>query len=271
MLRYSWYFSGNSFIHRANPAVKITALLATYVFILAFQNPVLIGILLISTIMLLLLSKTPFYLIREMVLPVTPVVVMFTVFWPISFAEGHVLASYTIPGVGWVLNITDLGMVWGLIVALRLFTTILATFLVMVTTSESDLVSGLLMLRVPYTLAFILILTFRFLSLVAGDVGTIHDARRARALPDKQTMKESIKNMVTLVIPLLLVSVRRMQYVTNAIEVRAFKPGQPRTNYHRLSFRCNDYALMVFFVASALCASVLRLHYGAFAIIPGRP
>jgi energy-coupling factor transport system permease protein len=213
-------------------------------------------------------SKIPRRSIRALVIIVLPIVIIFSVVWPFSLGQGEVLATYSI--FGYVLRVTNLGIEWGLIQASRLAVLILSTFLVLATTSEGDLVAGFLKLRVPYILAFGIMLTLRFVNVVAGDISIIQDARKARALPRRAGLVTYVRNIISLLVPLLLVVVRRMQLVTNALDVRAFVPGKKRSNYHSLVFRRLDLALLVLMAATVSIALYFRLFQGMFVLIPGR-
>jgi energy-coupling factor transport system permease protein len=270
MFSYSWYFAGNTFMHRANPAVKMVLLVSAWILAFIFQHPLYNGLLLAIIISLVIILRIPWHLTKGILVILIPIVVVFTSLWPFFFPGGEVIASLPIFETGWVVNVTYEGLLWGFIAASRLAIMILSTFVVMTTTSESDLVAGLLGLRVPHTLAFIVMLAFRFINVVGGDISIIIQARKSRGLPEKSGLITFVKNMASLLVPLILVTVRRIQMITNAIEVRAFSPGKPRTNYHKLSFGGRDYALFGFAVALIGSTLALRLILGFFQLIPGR-
>jgi energy-coupling factor transporter transmembrane protein EcfT len=218
----------------------------------------------------MIIARVPFYFVKEISKILVPVSIVFVLIWLFSFGSGVILFAIRIPLTNFVLVGTSLGLLWGVLTDLRLATMLLSTLTILSATSESELVAGFLGLRVPYIVAFAFSLAFRFTALVGGDVSTIQEARRARGLPEKLGVIGGVKTIASLLVPLVLVTVRRIQTTTNAIEVRAFIPGAPRTSYVSSEVSSSDKLLIVSILVILAGITIARFWLGYFTIVQGR-
>jgi energy-coupling factor transport system permease protein len=119
---------------------------------------------------------------------------------------------------------------------LRIFVLILASIILMSTTSERELVEAFRKIRIPYVVTFIFMLALRFLPTLAADLDTIKEAQMSRGTEyEKGSILERGKKLVSAMIPLLVISFRRVEIISNALEARAFQvsgfKGIKRTFY----------------------------------------
>ncbi len=117
------------------------------------------------------------------------------------------------------------------------------------TTYIDDLAQALYKLKVPYHVAYALVLSVRFVPTVAKDIIQIYDAQRSRGLElDKGGFFERLRKMLPILIPAFIISILRVDFVAEALESRAFGSSPKRTFMTELELRKHDivYILLSF-------------------------
>lgn len=141
----------------------------------------------------------------------------------------------------------------GRIVALVLAATAFATV------SDGDaLVDALRWLRVPFDVTFALVTGARLVPLATADLADLADTARLRGIDVDGPPPVRLGAWSRLLVPLLVVTVRRGLRLGEAMELRAFAPGRARTVRHRLRWRGRDGAALAgaFVYLSAVVATV---------------
>lgn len=113
------------------------------------------------------------------------------------------------------------------------------------------LVDALRWLRVPFDVTFALVTGARLVPLATADLADLADTARLRGIDVDGAPPRRLAAWTRLLVPLLVVTVRRGLRLGEAMELRAFAPGRPRTARHRLRWRMRDSA--------ALAAAVVYL------------
>ncbi|MDH2902025.1 MAG: energy-coupling factor transporter transmembrane component T [archaeon] len=152
----------------------------------------------------------------------------------------------------------------------RIFVLILSSIILMSTTSERELVEGFRKVKVPYVVTFIFMLALRFLPTLVGDLDTIKEAQMARGTEyEKGSILERGKKLVSALIPLLVISFRRVEIVSNALEARAFQvggfKGTPRTFYKQRDIPKKEVVIISVCIAIVVIIIVAVLFYGLFS------
>jgi cobalt/nickel transport system permease protein len=120
--------------------------------------------------------------------------------------------------------------------------TVLAVLLLMATTNSSKLFSGLRAVGAPKVLLSVLMLSVRFLTLLAGEAGRMMRAYRLRANSPKGIR---IGDMGSFVGQLLLRSVDRAERVYKAMKLRGYSGEYPVRDAGRLTASSAAYAAAV--------------------------
>lgn len=103
------------------------------------------------------------------------------------------------------------------------FLILISSFLVFsVTTSPDDLALALYKLRFPYEFVLILTLSVRFIPTLLRDSFNIVDAQRSRGLETQKGYLSRIRNYLPIIIPLLVIGIRRAINVAESMESRGF-------------------------------------------------
>ncbi len=156
------------------------------------------------------------------------------------------------------------GLLYGVNVALKSLTLLLVLPLVVLTTDVDEMLAGLIQMRVPYVVAFILSSTIRFFPLLFSEAQGIIDAQRLRGLAvEKMNLLKRARIYAGTAVPLILSALMKSQQLEIALYSKAFSVTPKRSNYHEIKFRTRDWILMAW--GTGLLAVVVFL-YGQFGI-----
>lgn len=117
------------------------------------------------------------------------------------------------------------------------------------TTDGEALIAGLRALRVPYPVVFVLVAGGRFVPTTGADLADLRDAARLRGIVLDGPPWRQIAGWRRLLVPLLVVTIRRGLQLGEAMEARAFNASRHRTTRYRLAWRPRDTAALAAGVA----------------------
>ncbi len=118
------------------------------------------------------------------------------------------------------------------------------------------LVEALRWLRVPFDVTFALVTGARLVPLATADLGDLADTARLRGIDVDGGPLARMRAWSRLLVPLLVVTVRRGLRLGESMEVRGFAPGRRRTARSRLRWTGRDTAA---FGAALLYLSAVAL------------
>lgn len=120
-----------------------------------------------------------------------------------------------------------------------------------VTTEPSEFAASLNAIRVNYKIAYSVTLALRYVPAVQREYQEISQAQQARGVDISKNVKLSkrVKGMITIIFPLIITSIDKIERISNAMELRSFGKNQRRTWYRSRPFKPMDYIVVA---ASAL-------------------
>lgn len=255
------YIPGNSPIHKMDPRAKLL-LIFFYVFIVFLANSVLTYTLLgIYTLVIVLLTKVH---IRYILSGLKPIlwVILFTFFLHIFLTkEGDLLVDY-----GW-LQIYEGGVTQGIFISLRLLYLIIMTTILTLTSTPIEITDGMESLLAPFKkiglptheLALMMSISLRFIPTLMQETEKIMKAQAARGVEfTSGPIKDRMKAVVPLLIPLFISSFKRAEELAIAMEARGYRGGEGRTKIRVLQWRALDTLMLVLLLATAAILFLLR-------------
>ncbi|MDZ5470426.1 energy-coupling factor transporter transmembrane component T [Bacillus sp. 31A1R] len=168
------------------------------------------------------------------------------------YGSEHILFSFTER-----YNITLEQLFYQMNVTLKYFTVIPAALLFIVTTHPSEFAASLNKIGVSYRIAFSVSLALRYIPDIQRDYRNIALAQQARGLDmsKKEKLPTRIKNASSIILPLILSSLDRIEVISNVMELRGFGKNKKRTWYSERPFNRKDY-IALFFVGVLLILSL---------------
>ena len=116
------------------------------------------------------------------------------------------------------------------------------------TTNPSEFAASLNRIGVKYTIAYSVALALRYIPDIQREYHDISQAQQARGveMSKKEFLGRRLKSAATILIPLILSSMDRIEVVSNAMELRGFGKNKKRTWYMGRKFTKADIFAIVF-------------------------
>ena len=144
-------------------------------------------------------------------------------------------------------------------VFIKYFTVVPAVFIFLTTTDPSELASSLNGIGVPYSISYSLEIALRYIPDVQDEFRRIKNAQEARGIEmsNKGRLIDRIKNVATIIFPLLFSTMERIDVVSNAMELRGFGKKKKRSWYSKKPLVFADYAVIAFIVLFFVATMVI--------------
>ena len=166
------------------------------------------------------------------------------------------LAYLTYPNIlyGYTLNIFDKGLETSLFVFFRLITVVFIATILTLTTKPTDLTLGIEYLLKPLKvfkinseeIALIITIALRYIPTILEEAYRIMDAQASRGADfNSGSLFKKIKIIVSLLIPMFIISFERSDELADAMLSRNFVPGKEKTKYHILRWKAIDTISLV--------------------------
>ncbi len=233
------YSAGDTPVHRLNPVVKI--LLALCVCVAAFASDSIFFLLFLLALDLVVgAAGFVFGKALRLLLSLLRVGSLLFVLQLLFVREGRPLFLFVTCG----------GLTAALRLVLRLTAACIPLALMLSLTRTNDLTDSLVKVcRMPYKYAFTLATALRFIPLFMSEMAGIMEAQTARGVEfDAGGFFKKLRLILPLCVPLLMISVRKIDGAAVAAEVRGFNLRTRLSGYRDYPFRAADLA------ALAVCA-----------------
>ena len=156
---------------------------------------------------------------------------------------------------------------------LRIMIVVMLSSLLTFTTMPTDITNGLESLLRPLKLikfpvgelATMLSLTLRFIPTLLEETQKIMKAQASRGVEFSESrFKDKVTQIISLLIPIFVIALKRAEDLANAMEVRGYIIGGKRTKFDTLKFRVSDF--VVLFVSLGLLTTAILLKVGVIQI-----
>ncbi|MDR1399350.1 MAG: energy-coupling factor transporter transmembrane protein EcfT [Treponema sp.] len=139
-----------------------------------------------------------------------------------------------------------------------------SAILLIVTTDPSEFASSLNKIGVPYSVAYAVSLSLRYIPDVQKDFENISHAQQARGveLSRKVSLAHRIKGASRILLPLVFSSLERIDVISRAMELRGFGKYKRRTWYSERPFTRTDALTLVIAVLLFVFGIWLTFHSG---------
>jgi energy-coupling factor transport system permease protein len=108
-------------------------------------------------------------------------------------------------------------------------------------------------------LAVVILMSMRFVPLLHQELRNIVDAQKARGVDfSRGSVSTRAGNLVAVLVPAVLGTLRRGEVLALAMTARGFRPGNPRSDYNPLNFCLRDWAGLAFSVSFLFCHFIIN-------------
>lgn len=253
------FSAGKSLFHSLDPRTKLIFSVSTLLATFFVPHPwfFFLGMILFIWIAARI-SPKEYYQIFFYFIPIMfMMVLMHTVFMngPPYFWASWQLGPYT-------MGLSRGGLTIGLTIAFRLATMGTAFMMFAMTTEPYHWGLAMHKAGLPYKIAYMFATAMRFFPLIQEELLTIQSALKARgsAILSSYNIVTFFRGLVTVVIPLVLASVRRSQAIALAMEMRGLslpeQTGVPRVIYREVKLKPADY-VAIFLIVGGLVSLII--------------
>lgn len=252
------YYPGSSLIHRLDPRAKFVAVAAVAVALFVRDSFLSLSIFAVSAAVAYGLSGVPIAWFWRAFRPLLWLVGL-TFLAQLLFSPGEPFFS-----IGF-LHFSRAGLETAAFLSLRLVVLVLIGSVLTLTTAPMALTDGLAWLGAPLRrlrlptdeLALIVTIALRFIPTLLAEFDTIMRAQRARGVDfDRGGIRQRVRNLPPVLVPLFIVSFRRADELALAMEERCYRPGIARTRLRPLRAGWGD-ALLLVLTAAVIAAALL--------------
>ncbi len=173
--------------------------------------------------------------------------------------------------LGYVFNTGDLtihqnAVETGFFIMMRLIIIVTLSTILTLTTKPTDLNLGLESVLKPLKyirinteeMAMIIAIALRYIPTLLDEANKIMLAQASRGVDFSEgKMKDKVMQIVSLLVPMFIISFKRSDELANAMEARCFVPGNPRTRLHQLAWTYADTITII--ISLMALASVITL------------
>ena len=252
------YISRKSPIHELTGATKLVcALLWTFAVMITYDTRILIALPVIAFILFgvskIRLKDVSFMIGFTLVFMVLNNVLVF-LFSPEHGVELYGTCHQLMPlWGGKYLTAEQLWYHLNLVLKYLSFIPIILLFVC--TTQPSEFAASLNRIGVSYSIAYSVSLALRYIPDIQKEYTDISKAQQARGveMSSKVSLVKRLKSAASILIPLIVMSMDKIETISNAMELRGFGKSKKRTWYMARPFTAKDIISMV------LCALLLAL------------
>ncbi|MUT64571.1 energy-coupling factor transporter transmembrane protein EcfT [Paenibacillus sp. NEAU-GSW1] len=150
-------------------------------------------------------------------------------------------------------------------IMLKYATVVPIALLFILTTDPSEFAASLNRIGVSYKIAYAVALAMRYIPDIQRDYENISFSAQARGIDTsrKEKLFKRLKNVVSILMPLVLASVERIEVISAAMELRGFGRRKRRTWYSARPFTGRDYTALGFILVVAAAAIAITIGNGS--------
>ena len=268
------YIEGDSIFHKLSGVSKILLFLTWTMITVMFLDIRIFLVMGILSVIMLYFSQIPSKTLK----PLLWIMVVFNIINVIFILL--ITPQYGSELVGTNTELINIGyayinketLFYVLTISLKYAVLMPITAIFIFTTHPSEFASSLNKIGIPYKIAYAINIAFRYIPDVQREYRDILDAQQARGLAfhkGEGSIGEILRNYTTIFVPLVSSSIKRIETVSNAMELRSFGKKRKRTWYSYKSFKMTDYftivlCLMVLCIAIYLKNNVITGFYYPF-------
>ena len=234
------YFPGSSVVHNLDARFKLVITLLFIIMLFIGGNTICLEVGTVFTATALLCSSIPFKMIAKSLKPILPILLFTTILNLFMITGG-------IPLFQWkFISITDEAVETSVFMIIRILLLIAGTSLLTYTTSPVSLTDAIERLLSPlkrfklpvHELAMMMTIALRFIPTLIEETDKIMSAQKARGADmEGGGIKEKVKSVVPVIVPLFVSAVRRAGELATAMECRCYR-GVPAVEQTRSQCNC---------------------------------
>lgn len=263
-ITFGQYFPSNSPIHRLDPRIKFLLLIFMIIFIFLATNFFCLALTLAFCVIVIFLSKIPLKMYLKNIKAILPILIFTAIINSLYVKEGTVLFDK------WIITITSGGIYKAAFMAIRITLLIIISSTLTYTTTPNDLTDAIERLCKPlkflglgsiiHMLTMMMTIALRFIPTLIEETQRIMNAQKARGADiENGGLLSRVKALIPILIPLIILSVRRAYDLAEAMECRCYNGGVGKQRMKQLYIKYSD--ILAVFICIIWAAGILFIKY----------
>ena len=259
------YYPADSVMHRLDPRTKVIGAVVYIVAAFLCNNLLSFGLLLLSALVLICLSKIPLRIVLRSIralIFIMAFTAILNIFW-ITDADAAPLFQWKF------ITIYEKGLYNAAFILIRITTMVIGTNLFLTYTTSpialTDAIESLLRplskIKVPvHEFAMMMTIALRFIPTIVEETDKIMSAQKARGADfTTGSLPARVKALIPVIVPLFASAFRRAGELATAMECRCYHGGKGRTKLRVLHYHARDILVMIMllvFVAGIILINI---------------
>ena len=166
----------------------------------------------------------------------------------------------------WRYDVTAEQLFYMLNISLKYFVALPVAILFISATNPSEFAASLNSIGISYKVGYSVAIALRYIPDIQRDYHNISQAQQARGgeRGRSEPFFARLKNSVSILLPLILTSLNRIDAISNAMELRGFGKNKKRTWYTRRPFARNDWVAIGLGMVLLLISLTVTIRFGRF-------
>ena len=259
------YLPNQTFVHRLDIRTKLLGLSGVVMLAFLFENPLYLLTVGLLVSILAIGIRMPFRKLKNMLMPLAPVFILIMLLTGFTYPAGrfHLETSravlfYLLPGR--TLGATTGGVLMGFTFAIRLYTMVMASSIVSLTTPIEDFIQFLYKLKVPPEISFIITTAIRYIPTMDKKRLLIIEAQKARgAKLNEKGIVGPLRANIPIMVPMITNSILMANNLSMALLNRGYGYTRSWTNLRELVLTKKDYLAIALITLITGCGLYLRI------------
>lgn len=257
------YIDTGSALHRLNGITKFVLFMAWVTVVLTTFDLRLIVALVCVGLLLLKMTKVPVKAYRTLLIATASVLSLNALFmFLLAPQQGtQYMGTETVLLPFGFYSITQETLFYLVTITLKYFSMFPIALVFVFTTHHTEFSASLNRLGVPYKIAYAVSLTLRYLPEIKKDYVNIMHAQQARGidLSKNASLLTRLKNLTSILGPLIFTSLDRTEEISNAMTLRGFGRYKSRTWYSLKPLTTKDWICLLIILIFVSLAVVKRV------------
>jgi len=257
------YVETDSALHRLNGITKFVLFMAWVTVVLTTFDLRLIVALVAVGLLLLRMTKVPVKVYRTLLIATASVLSLNALFmFLLAPQQGtEYMGTETVLVPFGFYSLTQETLFYLVTVTLKYFSMFPIALVFVFTTHPTEFSASLNRLGIPYKVAYAVSLTLRYLPEIKKDYVNIMHAQQARGveLSKKASLLSRLKNLTSILGPLIFTSLDRTEEISNAMTLRGFGRHKSRTWYSLKPLTNKDWICLSTILVCVSLAIVKRI------------
>lgn len=239
------YVRRDSFLHRLNPLIKLTAVMPAILFLTLVTDPwIPLALVLANGAAVMALGDVS---VRQYARSSAPMLILacgIAISYPL-LASSRVTEGSALWFAFGSIKIYAAGVLYGAAAALRLYAMFGVTLLFVATTEPADFVRAMMQQwKVNERLGYGTLAVLRFIPDLRRELEAVRAAHRVRGMTGRGNRGKLAERLRRYMIPLLAAAVRRAERTAYAMDARGFGSRRRRTYYRKFAFAPRDWVFL---------------------------